>query len=145
MFLSLITNKIILSAFFASISSQSVKAILAWRNNHGFHWRYLFIAAGMPSSHTATVTALSLSVFFIDGLSTLFMAVLVFSAIVVRDVLGDKVFAQKQEEAVNNTIRKIYQGEFENIKWDDLIGHTTKEVVAGFTLGIAVASVIFLI
>lgn len=145
MFISFITNKIVVSVFFSIILAQIIKAIIAWRQNHEFHWRYLFISAGMPSAHTATVTALTAAVFWLEGFSTLAIVVLGFSLIIIRDVLGDKVFAQKQENFVNKAIENLVKGDFEKIEWQSLIGHTVKEVVAGFLLGAVVTVGIFMI
>ena len=137
------THPIFLSCFIAVIAAQTLKAIFAWWRHGQFHWRYLFLSAGMPSSHTAAVTALSVSVFMTEGVSTTFVAVLILSMIIVRDVIGDKNFARQQEELVNETFRQISEGNFDKIKWDDLIGHTVKEVVVGFVLGLVVAASVF--
>lgn len=143
-FLSLIiTNKIVLSCFAAMAIAQSIKSFLAWKKNGHFHWRYIFVAAGMPSSHTATVTALSFSLYLTEGVTNLFIAASVLGLIVIRDVIGDKAFAQQQEDMVNDIVHKITQGEFEKIEWNILIGHTLKEVFAGFFLGVAVSLIIF--
>lgn len=142
-FYLVVSNKIIQSCFFAAVIAQSIKAYLAWRYNHKFHWRYLFITAGMPSTHTATVMALSTGVYLTSGFSTLFVATSVLSFIVIRDVIGDKVFAQQQEDMVNDIFEKISKGEFEAIKWNTLIGHTLKEVLVGLLLGLLVALFIF--
>lgn len=139
----ILQNPIVVSSFFAMCGAQLVKSALAWRANGRFHWRYLFVAAGMPSSHTATVTALSAAIYAADGPSNLFIASTVLSLIVVRDVIGDRAFAQEQENILNRIFDKITRGQFEAAKWNTLIGHTLKEVAAGFLLGLAVTAVVF--
>jgi len=139
----LFTNPIILSTFFSSIGAQSIKSIIAWRKNGGFHWRYLFLAAGMPSAHTATVTALTLGIYLTEGLGTLLVASGVFAFIVIRDVIGDKAFAKEQEDMVNDIFEKIGEGKFETIRWNTLIGHSLQEVFVGFLLGIFITLLIF--
>ncbi|MFH1188336.1 MAG: divergent PAP2 family protein [bacterium] len=143
MLATIIFNKIIISAFFAALAAQYIKAMIAWKSSKEFHWRYLFISAGMPSSHTAAVTALTVSVFLIEGASPLFAAVAIFSMLVVRDVLGDKVFAQQQEDLVNNAIQTFVKKRSERIEWDQFIGHTFKEVIIGFCIGIIVTLLVF--
>ncbi len=139
----LFTNPIILSAFFSSLAAQLIKSAIAWRKKGAFHWRYLFLAAGMPSAHTATVTALTLGIYLTEGLGTLLVASGVFAFIVIRDVIGDKAFAQQQEDMVNDIFEKLGQGKFEAISWNTLIGHSLKEVFAGFLLGIFITLIIF--
>ncbi len=140
---SLLESAIVLSCFFSMIIAQMIKSLLAWKQEGSFHWRYIFLAAGMPSSHTATVTALSLSLYLSEGPSNLFFAVTALSLIVIRDVIGDKAFAQAQENIINRIFDKITRGQFEAARWNTLIGHTLKEVLVGFLLGIAVTFVIF--
>jgi len=143
MFKELITNPIILSCLFSVVIAQLIKTIDLSRKNSGFHWRYLFIASGFPSAHTATVTALILGVFLTEGISTLLVVSLVLSLIVIRDVLGDRIFARQQENLINDTFHKIFEGEFESIKWDNLIGHSIKEVFWGLILGAVITSLVF--
>ncbi|MDD5043262.1 MAG: divergent PAP2 family protein [Patescibacteria group bacterium] len=141
----LITNPIILSCLFSDLISQAIKAIIYSRKNAGFHWRYLLMAAGMPSTHTAVVTSLTLGIFLYEGITTLFIASLVFSLIVIRDVIGDRVFAQHQEDIVNKIFAKIFHGSFEGIEWKNLIGHNLREVFWGIILGLFITSIIFII
>lgn len=144
-FFNFITNPLLLSCIVSMTTSQVIKAFVAWRNNHNFHWRYLFISAGMPSSHTATVVALSLGTYLTQGPSVLLMIVLVLSSIVIRDVIGDKHFAQQQEDMVNAALHKISENKFEEVDWDMLIGHTFREVFAGAALAVAITSSLFLV
>lgn len=138
-----IENPIVLSAFFSMLTAQLIKSLLAWRQDGRFHWRYIFLAAGMPSSHTATVTALSTSLYLTEGPTHLFFVAGTLSLVVIRDVIGDKAFAQAQENIINRMFDKITHGQHEAARWNTLIGHTLKEVAAGFLLGIAVAILIF--
>lgn len=139
----LIFNPIALSCLFAAVVAQFIKTIDLSRKNSGFHWRYLFIASGFPSAHTATVTALSLGIFLVEGITTLFVVSLVLSFIVIRDVLGDRMFAQQQEDLINDSMHKLFEGEFESIKWNNLIGHSIKEVFWGLILGAVITSLVF--
>jgi acid phosphatase family membrane protein YuiD len=142
MCIELITNPLLVNPLLAAAISQCIKSIIEWSRHGEFHWRYLFISAGMPSSHTAAVTALSFTVFFVEGATNLFAVTCVFSAVVIRDVLGDKAFAQTQEKLVNDTIANLFKKKFTLIEWDEFIGHTFIEVLAGFILGATVATAI---
>lgn len=143
MFKELITNPIALSCLFTVIIAQLIKTVDLSHKNSGFHWRYLFIAAGFPSAHTATVTALTLGVFLTEGITTIFVVSLTLSFIVIRDVLGDRIFARQQENLINDIFHKIFEGKFEKIQWNDLIGHSIKEVFWGLILGAAITLTVF--
>ncbi len=130
------------SAFGAVMTAQLIKtAYLSKR--HGFHWRYFFIASNMPSSHTATVTALALSVYLSEGVTTAFLVALFLGSIVVRDVIGDRTFAQQQEDVINTAFQKLFEGKAENVQWNNLIGHSLKDVFWGMALGIMVTLAVF--
>lgn len=141
--LLILSNPVLVSCLVSVVVAQLIKTAFAWKENGRFHWRYLFLAAHMPSSHTATVTALSLSLILTEGLSTLSIATLIFSFIIIRDVIGDKAFAQHQEDVMNEMFDKITQGQFEELAWDDLIGHTGREVIAGLAIGVSITAIVF--
>ena len=140
---SLIENPIALSTFFSMLAAQLIKSLLAWKHERRFHWRYIFLAAGMPSSHTAMVTALTTSLYASEGATRLFIVAATLSLIVIRDVIGDKAFAQAQENILNRIFDKITHGQFEAARWNTLIGHTLREVAAGFLLGLVVTFFVF--
>ncbi|MEK7607027.1 MAG: divergent PAP2 family protein [Patescibacteria group bacterium] len=140
---ALLASPIVWSTFFAMFTAQCIKSLLSWKQDGHFHWRYIFLTAGMPSSHTAVVTALSTSLYLSEGPTHLFIVAGTLSLIVIRDVIGDKAFAQAQENIVNKIFDRITHGQYEAARWNTLIGHTLKEVVAGFLLGIAVALAVF--
>lgn len=136
------TDKILLSALYSSVIAQVIKtAIDTWKNRR-FNWRSLFRGAGMPSSHTATVVGLAMAVYLSEGFTHLFFVTLVLAAIVVRDVMGDKVFATHQEKIINDFLDDLSQGR--PVQWKHLIGHTGVEVTAGIIVGLLTAWIIFL-
>jgi len=139
----ILINKIVLSCFFSAAIAQTAKALLIWKKNKRFNWRDLFLAAYMPSSHTATVVALSLSLFLTEGITNLSIAAAVLSLIVIRDVLHDKTFARKQENVLNSVIDKLIPENSETVIWHDFHGHSLKEVFAGMIIGILVTLLIF--
>lgn len=138
MILDIVYNQIFQAALMATLSAQLLKTVF---DGKSFELGALFSGAGMPSSHTATVVALALSVYLSEGLTTLFIITLVLSVIVVRDVLGDKIFARQQEEKINQFLKEFVKGEA--IHWKHLIGHTISEVSAGVAVGIAVTLFVF--
>jgi len=141
MFWTIIYDPIFQSVAIANITAQVIKTIIDWVNLGHFNWKSLFRGAGMPSSHTATVIALALSVYLMEGLGTLFIVTLIFASIVIRDVIGDKVFATHQERIINKLVEQIVSNE--TVEWNHLIGHTLTEVFAGLVLGTAITIGVF--
>lgn len=136
----ILTNKIALSCLVSIAVAQTAKALILWKKNKHFNWRDLFLAAYTPSGHTATVTALSLSLFLMEGATNLSIASAVLSLVVIRDVLHDKTFAKKQENALSRVLNKIVS---ETVRWHDFTGHSWKEVAAGLIIGIVVTLLVF--
>ncbi len=133
-----IASKLVQSAFFVAIIPQIIKSIIESKRNGKYHWRYLFIEAGMPSTHTAFVVSIALSIYLIEGMSLLFLAATGFSLIIIRDVIGDKIFAGKQESIINSMFKKLVHREPIVAEWKHLTGHTLLEVLAGFAIGIII-------
>ncbi len=139
--MELIVHPIFLSVFWAVVLAQVLKTLLDIKQHRRFDWRWLFRGAGMPSSHTATVASLTTAVFLHEGVTTLFIVTLVFAGIVIRDVIGDKVFATHQENIINRFMQQLLH--HEKVQWNHLIGHTLVEVAAGLVLGVAVTLAVF--
>ncbi len=137
----LLTNNILLATVFSTILAQLIKTLIDSLYHGQFQFYSLFRGAGMPSSHTATVVALTISVFLTEGISTIFIVTLIFSLIVIRDVIWDKEFATHQENLINVIIKDIF--EEHEIKRNHLIWHTSVEVFFGILVGITGTLVIF--
>ena len=111
-----------------------------WRTKS---WKYAMLTStgGMPSSHSALVVAVMISVGIYEGFGTPIFALSVTLALVVmHDAAGIRRAAGKQAEAINFLFSKL---EMQGIKLDkklkELLGHHPLEVIAGAVLGIAVA------
>ena len=102
---------------------------------------WLFQTGGMPSSHSAAVTALSTKIGFRAGFdSPLFAAVLVFSLIVMYDAAGLRRAAGKQARVLNFVLQDMYKGHrVSEERLKELLGHTPLEVIAGAAMGLAIA------
>jgi len=139
--MTILDNPIFIATALASIVAQVIKTIIDTFHEGHFHWQSLFRGAGMPSSHTATVIALTLSVYLVEGLTTLFLVTFFIAAIVVRDVIGDKIFATHQQNIINNVVQQMMH--HEKVSWNHLIGHSITEVLAGTVLGVSVTLLVF--
>jgi uncharacterized protein len=78
---------ILISSFVAYFTASLTKIILRLKKEKKIDLQLFYKAGGMPSGHSASVSALILSVFFSEGFSSLFAITLVFSLIVLRDTM----------------------------------------------------------
>ena len=90
----LLRNPIFLSAVFSWVLAQILKVLINLfrkesRRSDEIFLTFLWRSGGMPSSHSAAVTAVTTSVGFVEGTSSsIFIATFVMSAVVIRDALG---------------------------------------------------------
>lgn len=102
----------------------------------------LVTTGGMPSSHSALVTALATGVGQTVGWSSSEFAVAtVFAIIVMYDAAGVRQAAGKQARILNQMIDELFNEhpEFNQDRLKELLGHTPFEVIAGSALGITIS------
>ena len=135
----LLANRIAQATFISWAVAQLLKVLveLLWR--HKLNLRLLTSAGGMPSSHSASVCALTAAIALREGTgSTLFVLSLVFAIIVMYDAAGVRRAASIQARILNQIIDELFQGHpISETRLRELIGHTPIEVFAGAVLGIA--------
>jgi uncharacterized protein len=83
----IITNKIFISATFAFFISQLLKILLILKNEKRFKFNFILRRTGMPSSHSATITALVLSLLIIEGITNITIFLFFLGIILIRDIL----------------------------------------------------------
>lgn len=107
-------------------------------------WKF-FEAGGMPSAHSAAVTALTLGILLTLGWSSpLFTISLVYALIVMYDATGVRRSAGKQALILNKIIDDIYStGKVQVEKLKELIGHDPIEVFVGAGLAIMVTFITY--
>lgn len=140
------------AALSAIVFAQVIKVPLRLIVTKEFKPGLAFSTGGMPSSHSAAVTALSTGVGIVEGVtSTMFAVSVIFAIIIMFDASG--VRRQAGEQAiVLNQLRKDFQmlvetskdwnkKEEEEIRQDlkELLGHQPIEVFFGGLTGIAIA------
>ena len=109
-----------------------------WRTRH-WNLRRFVETGGMPSSHAASVAALSTSVAISEGpRSALFGVTLYFSLVVMYDAAGLRRAAGRQAMILNRLIDEHFEhSEREKQRLMELLGHTPFEVLMGALLGVA--------
>jgi len=93
---------------------------------------------GMPSSHSASVAALTTSVGFREGPgSTLFAVTLFFSLVVMYDAAGLRRAAGMQARVLNRIVEDHYAHRpVLPERLHELLGHTPFEVLVGAAIGV---------
>ena len=141
--LAIVHNRHIWIALFACISTQMLKILVEYTHTKKIKKALFFSTGGMPSSHSALVTALTISIGVAEGLgSPLFAIALIFSIITMHDAAGVRRAAGKHAEIINMLVEKLESiGITPDKKLKEMLGHTPIEVVAGAIWGVLVASV----
>jgi acid phosphatase family membrane protein YuiD len=139
-------NPILLAGVVAWLVSQLSKAIIHLIITKRFQWDRLFGDGGMPSSHSATVTAVAVMTGLRCGWdSPIFAIAAILAVIVMHDAMGVRQETGKQAKVINSMVELINsfgRGELtpeETLK--EFVGHTRRQVVVGAVLGGVIALV----
>lgn len=140
------TNTPLMTALTATVLAQVLKLVLVFLTERKWMFNRLLETGGMPSSHSAAVSALATSLGLIEGWSSPHFAVAaVFGSIVMYDATGIRRAAGLQAEMINDMVRELshlFDEGFKPQALRTLLGHTYPQVVVGALLGIATAMVV---
>ena len=142
-FFSLINNFTLVVVAIAGLLAQIIKLYVYWIKDKELNFWHFFEAGGMPSSHSSSVTALTLGIGLTEGWgSPLFTISLVFAIIVMYDATGVRRSAGKQALILNKIIDDMYPNErIQKGKLREILGHDPIEVFAGAVLAVVVTLV----
>jgi len=140
---ALLQNRLLICAVLAWLCAQVIKTILYAAVNRRLDWQRLFGDGGMPSGHSATVTALAASAALEYGLDSAAFAVSAILAIVVmHDAMGVRRQAGKHAKAINELMELLGSSIAPEEKLQEFLGHTPMQVVFGALLGLIVALIL---
>ena len=141
--LEIIRHPWFISAFLAGGLAQLIKLAHGWCRTRTFDRKFLSAAGGMPSAHSALVTALAVAVGLTDGFdSPEAMIAVGFGTITLADALSIRRQAGEHARLLNRIVARLGTDGFEAARLRERLGHTRREVVAGVFFGIAVALVV---
>ena len=136
----------------ACVIAQLLKPVCSYLITGEWHPGLAFASGRMPSSHSALVSSLCLSVGLVEKFSsTLFAVTLAFSLIICFDAANVRYYAGQNISLTRKLIDDltalgqlkvndpIYQK-----KLKDVLGHTYLEVLAGIILGLLVSYIYYL-
>ena len=142
----MITNPVFLSLVFSWFSAQFIKTIIKLLSGKVHSLKELielmfWKTGGMPSSHTALVMSLCVSIGFRNGItSDIFILSTAFALVVVRDALGVRRSSGLQTRSLNELGMQLKKKglieDFTPLK--EVHGHKPTEVIMGCFLGIFV-------
>ena len=142
--IALLHNRILMSGILGWGSAQILKTIIFTVINRSFVPERLVGDGGMPSAHSATVTAMAVSACIVFGASSFEFAICSMLAIIVmHDAMGVRQVTGKQSVVLNELIDVFTVEHPDELlseeKLKEFVGHTPLQVAAGFLLGVFVA------
>jgi uncharacterized protein len=146
------SNTVLMCALSSWIIAQFLKIIIEIikkkkMKTKDFIFRAIFGTGGMPSSHSATIVSVAVSIGIKDGFeSSLFALAFVMVIIVIRDATGVRLSTGRQAEAINKILavqQKKYKIPYSRVK--EVRGHTPLETFVGAVLGVLVSLGMYLI
>ncbi len=136
----------LVTALLSNILAQVLKTVVYYYRTGKWDFHWVVASGGFPSSHTSTVTALSLSIGIQEGFdSAIFAVTTIFSFIVMYDACHVRYYSGKNIELTQQLVKDlremtglhfddpIYQEKLKNV-----LGHKFVEVIGGFVVGLAV-------
>jgi len=140
-FIRVFQNPILITCFVASLLAQILKLPLEYMRTKTWNWSLLFGTGGMPSSHSAVVTAAAAGIGHYVGFdSPLFALAFAIAMVVIYDATNIRRQAGFHAQQINLIIEKLITGEgkptdeFEQLR--EVLGHSPAEALGGIILGI---------
>ncbi len=125
----------LISSLSAMLFSQIIKLIAMVAAGKNIKVSTFTRSGGMPSSHSALITAITLSVGLKEGFnSSFFFLSIVLSLVVIYDARGIRYTVGKHAKLLNTNIL-----EEETQKLNEHVGHTMPEIIAGIAVGAFIA------
>lgn len=140
--MNIFNNYMLVAAILGWLTAQVIKFIIGLIKERKFTLKLLYSSGGMPSSHSATVCALTTAIAFNYGFeSAEFAMSFVLAFIVMYDAMGVRRETGEQAKIINQLMEDFAKGDNVNMPkhLKELIGHTPPQVFAGGILGIVIS------
>ena len=141
-FSALLQNKALIAGLIAWALAQVIKIPLDYLRTRRWNWALLFTTGGMPSSHSALMTATTLAIGLYHGFDhPTFALGVAITMIVTYDAAGVRQQAGIHAQRINVIFEELLRGH--PISEKDLkivLGHTPLEVTGGILLGLVIAT-----
>jgi len=128
--------------------AQALKVLGGLIKERRFDMRFFVRPGGMPSSHSALVTSLAVSLGLLCGFKSVEYAIsAVFAAVVMYDAAGVRLSVSRQSVVLNRILQELRERRPKDLQRDvrELVGHTPFQVFAGALLGAGISFVWLLV
>lgn len=139
---AIFNNHVLIIALVACLFAQALKLLVELVRHGKVTFRTLVGTGGMPSAHSALVTALATGIGQTIGwASGEFALAFVFAIIVMYDAAGVRQAAGKQARILNQIVDEFFHenATFNEDRLKELLGHTPVQVIAGSALGVVIS------
>ena len=134
-------------ALLANVIAQILKPLFLYQKTKRFDIHQTIASGGFPSSHAATVTALSTAIGLQQGFESRYFAITaIFSIIVIYDAVNVRYYAGRNIQLTKQLIHDIekntdvkFSHPIYHEKIKSVLGHKFIEAIGGILLGIIVA------
>jgi acid phosphatase family membrane protein YuiD len=147
-FIGILQNPVFIACLIASVLAQILKLPLEYLRTRQWNWSLLLSTGGMPSSHSAVVTAAAASIGHYNGFDTpLFGLAFAVATVVIYDATNIRRQAGFHAQQINRIIKELFAGkakpvqEFNELK--EVLGHSPAEALGGIILGILVSMIVW--
>lgn len=140
-------NRVLIVMTTAWLLAQLIKIPLDFLYTRRWNWALLLSVGGMPSSHSALVTSVTLAIGLYHGFDNpLFALALAVTMVVTYDAAGVRRQAGIHAQRINVLFDELLRGHMFNEKeLREVLGHTPLEVTGGVLFGILVATAMWLL
>ena len=135
------------SAIVSAVLAQFLKPVFYWLVHREWKWNLVKDSGGFPSSHSAMVSALALSVGIRESFnSTIFAVTMALACIVVYDAANGRYYSGQNIKITQQLIKDIQKQT--DVKFEDpiyhtrvkqVLGHRWIECIGGILIGLIIA------
>ncbi len=132
-------NRVLLAGVGAWLAAQVLKTVIHAILNKRLDLSRMVGDGGMPSGHSATVSAVATMCALTQGTdSAVFAVSMVLAIITCHDAMNSRQEIGKQAAVLNKLISDMIEGEDPETVLEEFVGHTPFQVCAGVLLGVLV-------
>ena len=136
-------NQTLIASLTAWSLAQILKLPIEFMQTRKWNWALLLRAGGMPSSHSALVTAVAHSIGLTSGFDTpTFALAVALAMVVIYDATGIRRQAGRHAEIINAMVEDLVEGHpLRQEQLREVLGHSPMEALVGVVLGLAVSQI----
>mgnify|MGYP004517154333 CR=1 FL=1 len=141
-------NEILTVSLLGWLIAQVLKTIINFILLGKFQLERMWGDGGMPSAHSATVTAMVIATARSEGIhSAIFAVAAVVAIITMHDAMGVRRETGEQAKVLNQMLEQWIEVTeknnpfLQNMHLKEMVGHTPLQVLAGFVVGVIVGCV----